>query len=123
MTAGWQEDIHDPHNWYQPYTTGSYGGRQNMPDELKAQFKALLDKGVAEIDPAKRDAIYKEMQPVVLRPEHLATSSPAASAMAYEQKWVEGRVLNPIFSGDYYYPMTKGAGAKDPTTFNNVTYW
>jgi peptide/nickel transport system substrate-binding protein len=19
MTAGWQEDIHDPHNWYQPY--------------------------------------------------------------------------------------------------------
>ncbi|HEX2993380.1 MAG TPA: ABC transporter substrate-binding protein [Anaerolineales bacterium] len=24
MTAGWLEDIHDPHNWYQPYMTGSY---------------------------------------------------------------------------------------------------
>ena len=32
MTGGWLEDIHDAHNWYQPYTTGTYGGRQNMPE-------------------------------------------------------------------------------------------
>ena len=46
MTGGWLEDIHDAHNWYQPYTTGTYGARQNLPDDLKAQFKALLDEGV-----------------------------------------------------------------------------
>ena len=60
MTAGWLEDIHDPHNWYQPYTTGTYGARQNMPDDLKAEFKVLLTRAF-ETDPAARDAIYKEM--------------------------------------------------------------
>jgi ABC-type transport system substrate-binding protein len=121
MTAGWQEDIHDPHNWYQPYTTGSYGGRQNMPADMKAQFKALLDKGVAETDPAKRDAIYKEMNQLYydLNPGNILTSG---ISHGYEQRWVEGRVYNPIMSGDYYYGITKAAPAKDPTTFNNVTY-
>ncbi len=121
MTAGWQEDIHDPHNWYQPYTTGSYGGRQNMPADMKEQFKALLDKGVAEVDPAKRDAIYKEMNQLYfdLVPGAILTSG---ISHGYEQQWVEGRIYNPIFPGDYYYPITKAAPAKDPTTFNNVTY-
>jgi ABC-type transport system substrate-binding protein len=121
MSAGWQEDIHDPHNWYQPYTTGSYGGRQNMPADMKAQFKELLDKGVSETDPAKRDVIYKEMNQLYydLVPGAILT---AGISHAYEQKWVEGRVYNPIMSGDYYYPMSKTAEAKDPTIFNNVTF-
>lgn len=116
MTAGWLEDIHDPHNWYQPYTTGTYGARQNMPDDLKAEFKVLLDKGVSETDPAARDAIYKEMNklyfdntpgfPLVLPTSH-----------AYEQRWVEGRVMNPIFSNIYYYTISKAADAPDPKTF------
>ena len=42
MTAGWLEDIHDPHNWYQPYLIGAYAGRANMPDSLKDQFKILI---------------------------------------------------------------------------------
>ncbi len=53
MTAGWHEDIHDPHNWYQPYTTGTYGVRQSLPDDVKAQFKDILDRGIAELDPAR----------------------------------------------------------------------
>ncbi len=60
MTGGWLEDIHDAHNWYQPYTTGTYGGRQNLPDDLKAQFKALLDEGVALVDPAARHEVYQK---------------------------------------------------------------
>ena len=47
MVAGWLEDIHDAHNWYQPYTSGTYGARQNMAADLKAQFKAMLDEGVS----------------------------------------------------------------------------
>ena len=43
MTAGWLEDIHDPHNWYQPYSIGAYGGRQSLPADLTAQFKTILD--------------------------------------------------------------------------------
>ena len=120
MTAGWLEDIHDPHNWYQPYTTGAYGGRQNMPDELKAQFKALLDQGVAETDPAARHEIYLQMNQLYYElvpgvPLVLATSH------GFEQIWVQGRILNPIFPGTYYYTISKTAEAKDPTSFVDTT--
>lgn len=120
MTAGWLEDIHDPHNWYQPYTTGAYGGRQNMPDDLKAQFKALLDQGVAEIDPAKRADIYYQLNQLYYDlvpgvPIDLATSH------GFEQRWVTGRVLNPLFPGMFFYPMSKTADAADPSTFVYAT--
>jgi ABC-type transport system substrate-binding protein len=120
MTAGWQEDIHDPHNWYQPYTTGSYGSRAQLPDELKAKFKELLEKGVAEIDPAKRDVIYKEMTKLYYD-EAVGTPIALQTSHGFQQKWVQGRVLNPIFSGEYYYPMSKSAEAKNPTTFAYAT--
>lgn len=120
MTAGWQEDIHDPHNWYQPYTTGAYGGRQNMPADLKAQFKAILDRGVAETDPAKRADIYKEATQLYY---DLAPGVPIVSATShgFEQKWLEGRIFNPIFPGDFYATMSKTAGAKNPMTITQAT--
>jgi len=121
MTGGWLEDIHDAHNWYQPYTTGTYGARQNMPADLKDQFKALLDEGVSLIDPEARHEVYKQFNqlyydsvpgvPVVLATSH-----------AYEQKWVEGRVMNPIFSNIYYRTISKTAAAPDPTTFTVASF-
>jgi len=120
MTGGWLEDIHDPHNWYQPYTTGTYGGRQNLPEDLRNQFKALLDKGVGLVKFEDRSEVYKEFNklyydqavgiPLVLSTSH-----------AFEQKWVQGRVMNPIFSSIYYYPISKAAGAKNPDVFTVMT--
>jgi peptide/nickel transport system substrate-binding protein len=106
MTGGWLEDIHDPHNWYQPYTTGAYGGRQAMPDDLKAQFKELLDKGVAETDPAKRHEIYLQFNQLYydLNP---GTPIVLATSHGFEQRWVTGRITNPIFPGTYYYTISK----------------
>ncbi|GAP12291.1 bacterial extracellular solute-binding proteins, family 5 Middle [Longilinea arvoryzae] len=120
MTAGWLEDIHDPHNWYQPYTVGTYGARQNMPDDMKAAFKDLLIKGVGLTDPAQRTEVYKQLNqlyyddvpgiPLVLVTQH-----------AYEQTWVEGRVMNPIFSNVYYKTISKTDAAKDPTSIVMAT--
>jgi len=106
MTAGWLEDIHDPHNWYQPYTVGTYGGRAALPAELKKQFSDILNKGVAETDPAKRIVIYKDanqlyFDQVVGVPLVLATSH------GFRQRWVMGEVLNPLFPGFHYYEMYK----------------
>ena len=106
FVSGWMEDIHDPHNWYQPYMLGTYAGRQNLPAELKAQFSDILDRGVAETDPAKRQVIYAEANalyfdqvPTVL----LATTT----SHGFEQRWVHGSILNPIFPGNYFYTMYK----------------
>ena len=120
MTAGWLEDIHDAHNWYQPYTTGTYGARQNMPADMKAEFKTLLDEGVSLVDPAARNEVYKQFNqkyydyapgiPIVLATSH-----------GYEQSWVEGRIMNPIFSGNYFRTISKSAAAKDPTSYVDAT--
>ncbi len=115
MTGGWLEDIHDAHNWYQPYTTGTYGARQQLPDELKAQFKELLDKGVALIDPAERHVVYQEFNQLYYD-EAVGVPVVLATSHGYEQKWVEGRVLNPIFSGDVFKTMYEAEGSPDPST-------
>jgi len=106
MTGGWQEDIHDPHNWYQPYTTGTYGGRQSLPEDVKAQFRDILERGVSEIDPAKRAEIYKEANTLYY---DLAVGIPleVTTSHGFSQRWLQGVVLNPILSGLYYYPMYK----------------
>jgi len=54
---GWQEDIHDPHNWVQPYLVGTYGARQNITPELMDQFRELVNAGVLASDPAEREQI------------------------------------------------------------------
>jgi len=106
MTGGWLEDIHDPHNWYQPYLTGTYGARQSIPAELKDQVRVLLEQGVAETDPAKRAEIYKQVNqfyydnavgvPIVLATSH-----------GFSQRWVDGVITNPIFPGNYFYTISK----------------
>jgi len=106
MTGGWLEDIHDPHNWYGPYTIGTYGARQGLPDDLKAQFKEILGRGVAELDPIARGEIYKEAN---LLYYDLAVGLPlnVATSHGFQQRWVEGVILNPIFPGLYYYTIYK----------------
>lgn len=106
MTGGWLEDIHDPHNWYQPYTTGTYGGRQSLPQEVKDQFKVMLDAGVAEVDPAKRAEIYKGFNQLYY---DLAVGTPLvlATGHGFIQRYVQGVVTNPIYPGFYYYTIYK----------------
>ncbi|MBA4386140.1 MAG: hypothetical protein C0410_15500, partial [Anaerolinea sp.] len=94
MVAGWLEDIHDAHNWYQPYTSGTYGARQNMPADLKAEFKALLDQGVSLVDPAARAEVYYQMNQMYYDTiPGIITVLPTTHG--YEQKWLGNRVLNP----------------------------
>jgi len=120
MTGGWLEDIHDAHNWYQPYTTGTYGVRQNMPEDLKAQFKALLDEGVSKIDPDERHVIYQQFNQLYYEtvpgfPIVLATSH------GFEQKWIQGRIMNPIYSGIYFKTISKAEGAMNPDRLTYAT--
>lgn len=123
MTAGWIEDIHDPSNWYQPYTVGAYGGRANMPEEMMAQFKTLLDQGVSVTDPAARAAVYSQINQLYydLNP---GTPVVTATSHGFEQIWVQGLIRNPLFPGIYFATITKAASAttKNPTTFVEATF-
>ena len=106
FVSGWLEDIHDPHNWYQPYMLGTYASRQNLPADLKALFSDILDRGVGATDPAERQTIYEEAN--ALYYEQVPTILLAtATSHGFEQRWVHGTVLNPILPGNYYYAMYK----------------
>ncbi len=100
--SGWVEDIHDPHNWVQPFTVGTYAGRQNMAPELKAQFQELVTAGVLAADPAEREAIYFELQQLHHDQAPQVTLSQAATAR-YEQRWVQGYYYNPAAFGQDFY--------------------
>jgi peptide/nickel transport system substrate-binding protein len=106
FTAGWLEDIHDPHNWYPTYSTGAYGYYQSLPAELSEQFGAFNDAGVASADPAERDAIYKQFNQLYY---DTAISVPIVNATghAFYQRWVDGLVLNPLFPGLNFYTIFK----------------
>jgi peptide/nickel transport system substrate-binding protein len=104
FVSGWVEDIHDPHNWYQPYMVGTYAGRQVLPEDLLAQFQDILDRGIAATDPEERQAIYEEAN--ALYYEQVPTLLLAtATSHAFEARYVKGTVLNPIFFGPYFYTM------------------
>ncbi len=104
--SGWVEDIHDPHNWVQPFTVGTYGARQKMPQEIKDQFQAIMDLAVTEVDPAKRAEIYHELNTLHY---DTAASIPmfVATGRRYQQRWVEGWFANPIYSGFNFYTFSK----------------
>ncbi|MBI3160971.1 MAG: ABC transporter substrate-binding protein, partial [Chloroflexi bacterium] len=106
FASGWLEDIHDPHNWYQPYMLGTYASRQKLPADLKEQFSDILNRGVAATDSAERQAIYEEAN--ALYYEQVPTILLATTTShGFDQRWVKGTILNPIFSGNYYYTMYK----------------
>ena len=104
--SGWAEDIHDPHNWVVPYTTGTYGGRQGIPEDVLAQFGEINQAAVLESDPAAREALYFQFQQLWydLIPTVILAQS---TGNRFQQRWVEGYYYNPILPGTNYYGMSK----------------
>jgi peptide/nickel transport system substrate-binding protein len=106
FAATWVEDIHDPHNWVVPYTLVNFGSLLNLSPDLTRRFEEIIDRGVAEQDPAGRAKIYSEFNllfyeqaPVQLMYQSLGRR--------YQQRWVRGWYNNPLFSGLYFYILSK----------------
>ncbi len=106
FVSGWAEDIHDPHNWYVPYLIGTFAINQNLPNDLKNQFRDLVNQGVAETDPAARQAIYEQLNQIFYDQAPTVLLA-VATSHSFEQRWVKGTTPNPIHPGYYFYPMYK----------------
>jgi peptide/nickel transport system substrate-binding protein len=100
--SGWIEDIHDPHNWVQPFTIGTYAGRSGLPAEVVAKYTDLVNQGVAAADPAEREQIYFELQQEFYDD---AVSLPLSQATGahYEQRWVQDWFFRVGQFGSYFY--------------------
>jgi len=103
--SGWVEDIHDPHNWIQPYTFGTFGGRQGLPDDIIAKYQELAGAAAAESDPAVREQMYFDIQQQYYD-DAVTVILSAQTGARYEQRWVNGWLNNAALPGTYLYPMS-----------------
>jgi len=109
--SGWLEDIHDPHNWVQPFTYGTFGGRQVLPDELKAQFQEMALEAVLSADPAVREQIYFQIEDLFFD-EAVSIALIQDGGARYEQRYTDNYTFRVGLSVDnpYYYGMTLDGG-------------
>jgi peptide/nickel transport system substrate-binding protein len=107
---GWLADFPDPHNFVHPFmhSEGSFSAWQHYSNPT---VDNLISSGIIETDPAKRRAIYYELQRIYYEDvPSLPTVQPLGRH--YERDWVQGWYYNPIIPGTphggYYYPIWKG---------------
>jgi peptide/nickel transport system substrate-binding protein len=102
---GWQEDLHDPHNWYRPYLLDTYVSRFNLPDDLAQKYQALIDQGVIELDEGARAATYAALN-AALDEDAALILLPYALNRRYEpmylKGWLNGLSMNPLLPDPGY---------------------
>ena len=108
---GWQEDIHDPHNWVQPHLIGTYGARQNIPAELMDRYRELVNAGVLASDrPSASKSTISTCKRCSTTPFH-RSSLLQRDAPRYTQRWVNGYYYRVgMFGRDYYAYSFDGSG-------------
>lgn len=102
LTSGWIEDIHDPHNWVQPFTIGTYGGRQALPDDIIAKYTEYVNAGVAASDPAAREQVYFDLQQAFYD-DAISIPLSQATGVVYTQPWVNDWFHRVGRFGYYFY--------------------
>ena len=104
-----------------PTPSGTYGGRQSMPADLKAQFKALLDQGCCR---GRSRCPYRESTrtstsctttrlpgiPIVLATGHGFRAELGRRAASSTRSSRASTIAT----------ISKTAGAKNPTTFTDM---
>jgi peptide/nickel transport system substrate-binding protein len=100
--SGWGEDIHDAHNWAQPFLVGTYAARQKLPEEVSTRFGDLVSAGVAGTTDAEREAVYFDIGQADYD-EALAIRLPVGTARYYVQPWVTKYLINPAWYEPYYF--------------------
>lgn len=111
--GGWIEDFHDPHNWVHPFlhSQGAYGRVVNMPEEIAAEFDALIEEAAAYTTVEERRPIYEELQ--------LKAQEDAVMIWMYQpvgryhfQESIKGFYFNPAYQAktySYIYALSKEA--------------
>lgn len=104
--SSWIEDYHDTLDWIEPYTIGVFGTRQMFPQVLWDQFADIVERGVAQVDPVQRAAIYAEFNQLYYE------QAPAlllffANGRHYQRRWVNDWFSNPARYGLYFYALSK----------------
>ncbi|MBB6099550.1 peptide/nickel transport system substrate-binding protein [Deinobacterium chartae] len=103
--GGWGADFADTHSFAQPFLHSAGNYPQNM-NYKNAQLDKLIDQAVAESNPAARTKIYTQIARLGFEEVPLIPIYQAMGTYVHNG-WVKGRQLNPMYSSDYYYTISK----------------
>jgi peptide/nickel transport system substrate-binding protein len=93
--SGWGEDIHDPHNWAQPFLVGTYAHRQNLPEWMVEEFQELVSLAVGAPTPEERAEYYHQLTQLDF--DYAPSIRLAvATGRLYQQRWMQDYYYNPI---------------------------
>ena len=107
---GWQADFPDPHNFVGPFMSsgGALSAFQHYNNPI---VDNLINSGIVEPDPAKRQAIYYQLQQIYYDNVPSVMIDQVVGRHV-ERDWVNGWYYNPIIPGTPwggdYYPVWKG---------------
>lgn len=104
-TGGWLQDVPHPHNWVQPYLTGTYGVRQQFPQAIRDKYSAKINACLALTGDAAR-VCYEDIQ-VNTYQDALAIYLDQLVSNLYLNATIKGYYYNPGLSGLYYYALSK----------------
>lgn len=109
--GGWLEDFHDPHNWVHPFlhSQGGYGRVINMPEDMAAEFDAMIEEAASYTTVEERRPIYEAIQ--------LKAQEEAVVIWMYQplgryhfQESIKGFYFNPAYQQktySYIYALSK----------------
>jgi peptide/nickel transport system substrate-binding protein len=110
LFVGWLEDYHDANDWVDPFMSSSGALSRAQGENYRAYASANWDpkiRGAAvSTDNATRQQLYDELTtdyynqgPGILLEQPLGRH--------FEQLWDKGWYYNPVYPGNYYYPLSK----------------
>lgn len=104
-TRGWIADYADAHNFYFPFlhSNGRYALAQGYRNP---QVDKIIEKAVAQTNPAKRRELYKKAHNLMYEDAMQIYTVHPTGLWAMQDR-VKGFVDNPVYMGIYFYPMYK----------------
>ncbi len=116
---GWVPDYADPHNYVQPfYRTG--GNYPNTFGYSNSTLDAMIDNAASELNETTRAQMYHDIE-YAMYDEATYIWANQATNFHVERDWVDGYYFNPMFSGMYYYDISKTSAAPDPYNFTALS--
>ena len=102
---GWVADYADAHNFYFPFihSKGRYALSQGYKNP---QADALIEQAVAQTNPAKRNALYKQVHNL-MHDDAMQIYTVHPTGLWAMRSQVKNFVDNPVYMGIYFYPMYK----------------
>ncbi len=102
---GWSTDYADPYNVIFPWAH-SQGTFPKQTGYKNPKVDDVITQAVATTDAKKRGELYQQAAKLAYND---VAELPLYQDVGYtaQRDWVKGRVLNPLFGGNYYYSISK----------------